>query len=131
MLVGKIERKFCDLNRPSSTAYEHENASHYHSAYHSTLTSFIDQVKQLSREKHNGMCLLVDLHGQSAMKGILYMDTHSLYLLIVGIYVDKSLRGTRNTTTVTHMIEKFGAESLIGEHSVLGYLNNHRYLSFP
>lgn len=112
MVVGKVERKFCDLNRPATTAFEDEKAAPYHSAYHSTITDFIGKVKKLSAEKHNGMCLLVDLHGQSTIR-------------------DKNLRGTRNTSTVTHMVKKYGNDSLVGEHSFLGHLNNNGFAVFP
>lgn len=80
MVVGKIERKFCDLNRPASTAFESQTILPYHSFYHASISRFIVAVKQLSSSQHNGMCLLIDLHGQSAMKGI-YNWLFLLYLV--------------------------------------------------
>lgn len=41
--------------------------------------------------------------------------------------IDKNLRGTRNSSTVTHMVEKYGKESIVGEHSVLGHLDRNGY----
>ena len=120
MVIGRIERKYCDLNRPVSTAYEDERVAPYHQAYHSTISKFISQVKGISSENHNGMCLLVDLHGQSSMKGIYYYFESFVYII-----TDKILRGTRNLTTVTHMVQKFGKDSLTGSNSVYGHLNNN------
>eukprot|EP01111_Echinosteliopsis_oligospora_P016720 TRINITY_DN7041_c0_g1_i1.p1 TRINITY_DN7041_c0_g1~~TRINITY_DN7041_c0_g1_i1.p1 ORF type:complete len:271 (-),score=71.14 TRINITY_DN7041_c0_g1_i1:129-902(-) len=112
MVVGKIERRFCDLNRPPATAFENDMMAPYHQRYHDTIVKYISQVKAMSSEKYNGLCLLIDLHGQSDVS-------------------DKILRGTRNGITDVNLMEKYGEEAITGPHSFLGHLHRLGYEISP
>jgi N-formylglutamate amidohydrolase len=107
MVYGKIHRKFCDLNRPSETAFEDERLKPYHSAYQGTLCDFIECIKSMSQR-----CLLVDVHGQSVMK-------------------NRILRGTSNKKTIEKMLKEVGEEAILGINGILGHLALNGYLSYP
>jgi N-formylglutamate amidohydrolase len=107
IVYGKIHRKYCDLNRPSETAFEDERMRPYHALYHSTVNKFKTQIRNLSER-----CLLVDVHGQSVMN-------------------DHILRGTSNRRTVERLLKEVGEKAILGPNGVLGHLALNGHKSFP
>jgi len=99
VVIAKFHRKFIDANRPPERAYESEAAKETYEAYHKALADAREEV--IARW---GTGILLDIHGQAAE-------------------LDTIIRGTRNGETVTHLIEKFNQDSLIGKSSLLGHLS--------
>jgi N-formylglutamate amidohydrolase len=107
LVLARFERKYVDVNRPSSDAYESENAKIYYDGYHSALTEACRRVRA-----EWGRGLLLDIHGE-------------------GSESDAIFRGTNNGQTVESLTRKFGIEALNGSRSVVGQLKQKGYKVFP
>jgi N-formylglutamate amidohydrolase/glutamine amidotransferase-like uncharacterized protein len=100
VVIARFHRKYLDANRPPELAYEsdHPNAKAAYDTYHATLAEARSEVT-----RRWGRGILFDVHGQKAEpKGI--------------------FRGTQNGGSVTHLVERFGQEALLGDKSVFGHL---------
>ncbi|WP_197168303.1 BPL-N domain-containing protein [Neorhodopirellula pilleata] len=98
IVVASFHRKFVDANRSEERAYESEESARAYHAYHEALS----QARQDVIHRW-GRGLLLDIHGQSEVP-------------------DAILRGTVNGRTTTHLVSRFGLESLIGDRSLLGQI---------
>jgi N-formylglutamate amidohydrolase len=107
VVLARFGRKFLDVNRPPSGAYESDKARPYYEAYHQALEGACREV-----QKEWGRGLLLDIHGQ---KG----------------YPDALVRGTQNGKTVTLLRQRHGPAALSGPHSVLGHLEKAGYQILP
>jgi N-formylglutamate amidohydrolase len=106
-VIARFERKYLDVNRPASGAYEDPKAKPYYDHYHKGLEEACRAVKD-----RWGRGLLIDVHGQGGRP-------------------DDIVRGTNNLKTVTLLRERFGLASVTGPKSLLGYLEGHGYTIFP
>jgi N-formylglutamate amidohydrolase len=106
-VVARFERKYLDVNRPASGAYEDPKAKPYYDHYHKALEDACRAVKDKW-----GHGLLIDVHGQVGRP-------------------DDICRGTGNLKTVTLLRERFGPAAVTGPKSVLGQLEKHGYTIFP
>lgn len=107
LVVARFERKFCDANRPAADGVEDERARPHYDAYHAALKAAREAVT-----KAHTRGLLLDIHGQAA-------DPNAVF------------RGTNDGKTVTHLIDRFGRDALVGPDSVLGRLAKAGYTVVP
>ncbi|KAF2070164.1 hypothetical protein CYY_008521 [Polysphondylium violaceum] len=112
IVYSKIHREMCDFNRNQDNAFEHPQMKQHYNLYHGTIDRFIKQIKENDSNWNKGRALLLDMHGQSDL-------------------VDYIVRGTRNTTTVTSMLNHFGNDSLIGPNSIFESLVQQNINVFP
>ena len=106
-VAAKFHRKFIDPNRPAEIAYEHPMAKPVYDVYHDTLTQYCRQV-----QKQHGRGLLLDIHGQVSAK-------------------DTVFRGTKNGTTVSLLIQRFGDKAHNGPRSFFGLMDAQKMKVFP
>eukprot|EP01128_Nolandella_sp_AFSM9_P005063 TRINITY_DN2395_c0_g1_i1.p1 TRINITY_DN2395_c0_g1~~TRINITY_DN2395_c0_g1_i1.p1 ORF type:complete len:276 (-),score=49.49 TRINITY_DN2395_c0_g1_i1:108-935(-) len=106
---GLAHRRFCDLNRPLSTAMDEPFATFYYDTYHGQILSYI---REAQRQHPNLPCILLDLHGQSEKS-------------------DHILRGTKNGATVADLEASLGSKFLLGSSSIFGHLSSAGYQVFP
>ncbi len=104
---AQFQRRYCDANRDAEDAFESPLAKPHYAAYHTALE---EACREIQKKWHGG--LLLDIHGQSS-------------------YPDNVLRGTQNGLTVTRLVERRGAEALIGESSIFGRLGKAGYNVLP
>jgi N-formylglutamate amidohydrolase len=98
LVIAQFDRRYLDVNRPASEAFESPEAEPYYQAYHDAVKTACMAV----REKW-GRGLLLDIHGQSAVE--------------LGVY-----RGSQDGLTVKKLLEQFGWEAYLGSESVCGQL---------
>jgi len=101
LVVAQFRRKFVDVNRQASEAYEHPNAQAVYDTYHGTLDEYARAV-----QKQFGRGLVIDLHGQSSAR-------------------DTIFRGTQNGKTVAHLVARFGPTAHVGPKSLVGLLSKY------
>ncbi|KAL0484933.1 katG, partial [Acrasis kona] len=106
-VYGKVQRKFCDLNRGPESAFEDERMRPYYSLYHQEVRQFSKIIKN-----KNENCFLIDVHGQSEKNNLV-------------------LRGTSDGLTVKEIVERLGEDVVVGENSILGSLKNQGFPSYP
>lgn len=99
VVIAKFHRKYLDVNRPRQLAYESEVAQPIYDAYH---TALVRARREVFARWRRG--LIIDVHGQATEPNTI-------------------IRGTQNGETSTHLIEKFGRDSLTGETSLFGLLS--------
>lgn len=112
MIVAQGERKFIDLNRDKTAipndAFDDPLAEPYYDYYHDTIQGFIDEIRQ-----QFGRGLLLDIHGQSTLPGLM-------------------VRGTKNGLTTTELRDTFGSDpSMNGVNSIFGSLQVLGYPADP
>lgn len=107
VVIARFDRKYLDVNRPASGAYESPAVKPVYDAYHAALAAACSAV-----ERDWGHGLLVDIHGQSAEPRAIF-------------------RGTAERRTLAHLIDRFGAEALDGPRSVSGALEVLGYKVVP
>jgi len=107
VVIAHFERKFVDVNRPASGAYEAKEVAPLYDAYHAALDAACKQVKA-----DWGRGLLLDIHGQAAE-------------------VDGIFRGTVGGKSVSLLIQRYGPTALVGEKSLLGVLEAKSYKILP
>ncbi len=98
LVIARFHRKYVDVNRRASDAFESPAAQVAYDTYHQALTRARNEVIE-----RWGYGILLDIHGQSA-------DPNAIF------------RGTRNGQTTTHLINDFGREALIGPTSLFSQL---------
>ena len=108
VVAARFGRKFIDANRAEAEAFETPEAKSVYRAYHNCIRDFVSEVKG----KFPGGALLLDIHGQSDDPRVIH-------------------RGTRNGITVSRLVQRHGPTALIGEKSILGYLQSKGYQVFP
>jgi len=106
-IFPKIHRRYVDLNRPIYQSASCSLGRQFHGYYHHTLARIIDDVKD---KWDSG--LLIDIHGQSADKFMIY-------------------RGTNDGLTVSCLLDRNGWESINGPYSILGILEDRGYHVHP
>jgi N-formylglutamate amidohydrolase len=107
VVIACIDRKFLDVNRPASGAYESAAAQPFYDAYHRALEESAEKVRA-----QWGGGLLLDLHGQ-------------------GAEIDTIYRGTDNGETVAALVQRYGKEAINGAHSIFGQLAAKGYKVLP
>ncbi len=81
-MAARFHRKYIDANRPPDIAYEDPRAKPVYDAYRDTLAGYCREVR-----KTYGRGLLLDVHGQGAMK-------------------DAVIRGTKDGKTVALLVQR-------------------------
>jgi N-formylglutamate amidohydrolase len=107
VVIARFDRKFLDVNRPASGAYESAAAKPYYHAYHRALEESAEKVRA-----QWGGGLLLDLHGQ-------------------GTEMDTIYRGTDNGETVAVLVQRYGKDAIKGAHSIFGQLAAKGYKVLP
>lgn len=107
LVAAKFHRKFIDANRPPEIAYEDPKAKPTYDAYRDQLAAYCREVK-----KQHGRGLLLDVHGQGAMK-------------------DTIIRGTKDGKTVTLLTSRYGTPAHTGPKSFFGLLAANGCKVFP
>lgn len=107
VVIARFDRKFLDVNRPSTGAYESAAAQPFYDAYHRALEESAEKVRA-----QWGGGLLLDLHGQ-------------------GAEIDTIYRGTDNGETVAALVQRYGKEAINGAHSIFGQLAAKGYKVLP
>jgi N-formylglutamate amidohydrolase len=107
LVVARFERKFVDVNRAESEAFESQEARPHYQAYHRALGDAAARVKEVW-----GGGLLLDIHGQ-------------------GAEADTIFRGTNNGRSVAALRRRFGAAALVGPKSILGQMAGLGYRIAP
>lgn len=106
-LVGlRCSRKYIDVNRPETTAYETDHMKCIYAAYHTQIQTYIREIETLKGQ------LLIDIHGQATDK-------------------DTIFRGTQDGKTTQRLLAQHGQEALSGCNSVLGKLVAQGYTVRP
>jgi len=107
LVIAQFHRKYVDANRSARHAYESPAAKGVYDTYHQALSTARHDVME-----RWGRGVLLDLHGQSAKP-------------------DAIFRGTQNGKTTSHLTERFGTESLLGETSLFGQLAKQEFDVIP
>ncbi|MBN9122787.1 MAG: N-formylglutamate amidohydrolase [Planctomycetes bacterium] len=107
LVVAKFHRKYIDANRPPEIAYEDARAKPTYDAYRQALAAYCRAVK-----KEYGRGLLLDIHGQGAMK-------------------DAVIRGTKDGKTVSLLTQRYGEKAHTGPNSFFGLLAGNGCKVFP
>lgn len=107
VVIARFDRKFLDVNRPVSGAYETVAAKPFYDAYHRALEEAAENVRA-----QWGGGLLLDLHGQGAEFDTIY-------------------RGTDNGETVAALVQRYGKQAITGAKSIFGQLAAKGYKVLP
>jgi N-formylglutamate amidohydrolase len=99
LVAAQFHRKFIDVNRPGTNAFESSAARPYYEAYHQHIRTAVADIRQ----RFGSEALMIDLHGQAR-------DAESIF------------RGTGNGVTVLRLIENHGEKAFTGTNSLLGQL---------
>lgn len=100
VVVANFSRRYCDANRVPEQAYECDAAKEVYETYHNAIVQFRRQI--IAKWKRG---LIIDIHGQGRSG-----------------QAEKIIRGTADWTSVRHLVEEFGKESLIGPEGLLGMM---------
>jgi N-formylglutamate amidohydrolase len=98
LVAARFHRKYIDANRPPDIAYEEPRAKPVYDDYRDTLAGYCRDVR-----KTYGRGLLLDVHGQGAMK-------------------DAVIRGTKDGKTVALLVQRYGVKAHTGPDSFFGLL---------
>ena len=107
LVVAHFERKFIDVNRAESGAFESASAKPYYDAYHRAIKEASSRVRQ-----RWGSGLLLDIHGQGA-------EAETIF------------RGTNNGRSIALLRRRFGVTAVTGPKSILGHLAARGYRIEP
>lgn len=107
VVIARFERKFLDVNRPATGAYESAAAKPFYDAYHRALAESVENARA-----RWGGGLLLDIHGQGA-------EVETIY------------RGTDNGETVAALVQRHGKAALSGPKSIFGQLAAKGYRVLP
>ncbi|MGV3755460.1 MAG: hypothetical protein ACO1QS_08775 [Verrucomicrobiota bacterium] len=108
LVAAQFHRKYLDVNRPVTNAFESPRAKPYYEAYHNQTSNYVAEIRQ----RFGGEGLMIDLHGQAR-------DAASIF------------RGTGNGVTVLRLIQKQGEPAFTGTNSILGQLAQMGYNVIP
>ncbi|TWU49060.1 BPL-N domain-containing protein [Rubripirellula reticaptiva] len=107
VVIARFNRKYADANRREPLAYESENAKQVYQAYHAAIAEAkADVIERWGRG------VLLDIHGQSTEPSAIF-------------------RGTANGKTTTHLVNRFGQNSLTGKESLFGNLARNGFRVIP
>ena len=106
-VISGTHRQFLDPNRPSTIAYEDEDAKPVYDRYHRSLEEFTTHVMNTYR-----VGLLVDIHGQGTKR-------------------DTVFRGTSNGKTVERLRNSFGERAHTGDRSFFAMLKKEGWTVYP
>jgi N-formylglutamate amidohydrolase len=106
-VVAKFHRKYIDANRPPEIAYESPKAKSVYDSYRRTLAKYCLEVKKI-----HGRGLLLDVHGQGAIK-------------------DSVIRGTKDGKTVSLLVQRAGVKAHTGPKSFFGLLAGQGFKVYP
>lgn len=101
LVIARFSRRYIDANREARLAYESKKAKPIYDAYHSAIE---DAKKDIVKKWGRGV--LLDIHGQGAERETIF-------------------RGTNDTKTVKHLLDRFGRGALIGPKSLFGVLEKN------
>ena len=107
LVVARVHRKYVDLNRPIDNAIEDWKVRPVYDLYHRSLARFCEEVR-----KAHGHGLLLDIHGQAAMR-------------------DTVVRGTIDGVTDYGLVKRFGRRVHDGPESLAGLLVAHGIKTGP
>ncbi|MCA9141264.1 MAG: hypothetical protein KDB05_00670 [Planctomycetales bacterium] len=96
LVAARFDRKFIDVNRGRQDAYEDPLAQPHYDAYHQAIDAACQEIIQ-----HWGRGLLLDIHGTSTEPNTIF-------------------RGTNDGKTASHLVNRFGNDSLRGPTSLFG-----------
>lgn len=99
VVAAQFHRRYLDVNRPLTNAFETPAARPFYERYHGHIRASVAEIRAMP----GGEGLLVDLHGQGR-------DATTIF------------RGTGNGVTVLRLLERQGEDALIGPDSLLGRL---------
>lgn len=108
LVAAQFHRKYLDVNRPATNAFESPAAKPYYDTYHQQISNYVAEIRQ----RFGGEGLMIDLHGQAR-------DAASIF------------RGTGNGVTVLRLIQKQGESAFTGTNSILGQLAQMGYNIIP
>lgn len=108
LVAAQFHRKYIDVNRPATNAFESPGAKPYYETYHNQVSNYVAAIRQ----RFGGEGLLIDLHGQAR-------DAASIF------------RGTGNGVTVLRLIQKQGEPAFTGTNSILCQLTQMGYNVIP
>jgi N-formylglutamate amidohydrolase len=108
LVAAQFHRKYLDVNRPATNAFESPAAKPYYDTYHNQTSNYVAEIRQ----RFGGEGLMIDLHGQGR-------DAASIF------------RGTGNGVTVLRLIQKQGESAFTGTNSILGQLAQMGYNVIP
>lgn len=108
LVAAQFHRKYLDVNRPATNAFESPGAKPYYDTYHQQTSNYVAEI----RKRFGGEGLMIDLHGQAR-------DAASIF------------RGTGNGVTVLRLIQKQGEPAFTGTNSILGQLAQMGYNVIP
>jgi N-formylglutamate amidohydrolase len=108
LVAAQFHRKYLDVNRPATNAFESPGAKSYYDTYHNQTSNYVAEIRQ----RFGGEGLMIDLHGQAR-------DAASIF------------RGTGNGVTVLRLIQKQGEAAFTGTNSLLGQLATKGYNIIP
>ncbi len=108
VVAAQFHRKFLDVNRPATNAFESVPAKPYYETYHNQVSNYVAEIRQ----RFGSEGLMIDLHGQAR-------DAASIF------------RGTGNGVTVLRLIQKQGEPAFTGTNSLLGQLATKGYHVIP
>lgn len=106
-VVAQFHRKYIDANRMPEIAYEDPRAKPVYDAYRQALDRYCREVLKV-----HGRGLLLDLHGQGALK-------------------DSVIRGTKDGKTVSLLIQRYGQKAHSGPQSFFGLLAANGLKVYP
>ena len=108
LVAAQFHRKYLDVNRPATNAFESPGAKPYYEAYHNQTSNYVATIRQ----RFGGEGMMIDLHGQAR-------DAASIF------------RGTGNGVTVLRLLQKKGENAFTGTNSILGQLAQMGYNVIP
>ncbi len=111
LVLAEFQRKYLDVNRMQKNAMDpdidNQAAECIYHEYHRIISTFTRELKAACKN-----ALLIDVHGQGASATTIF-------------------RGTSNLKTVSRLIDEFGIESMTGNQSICGLLQQNGYSIDP
>lgn len=98
VVVANFTRRNVDANRAPEQAYEDDAGEIVYNQYHDAIKAFRAEIIRTNKRG-----LIIDIHGHGREK-------------------DTIIRGTADWTSVRHLVEEFGKESVVGADGILGTL---------
>lgn len=90
-VIAQFSRHDVDANRPPEEAFLNDAAKRHYDAYHRAL----GEVVRAARDAHAGRAVLIDIHGQSRDKSVVF-------------------RGTRNGASCKNLLDRAGRDAFVG-----------------
>jgi len=71
VVIAEFHRRYIDANRSADCAYEDPKAKVYYDEYHTTIRSFVSEI----RAENGGLGLLLDIHGTDDAPSVIFLGT--------------------------------------------------------